>query len=513
MSDNSSNNKRIAVNTVILYAKLIINIVVSFVAARLVLNALGASDYGLYNVVGGIVAMLNTIGTSMVATSYRYMAVELGKKEEGNPNKVYNTVFIIHLFLALLLLVLGETIGVYYINHYLNVDPNKIPDALFVLHLSLLTTAFAVITVPTNGLIIAREEFLFTSIVETISALLKIGFVIALIHMEGNKLRLYAIFLAICQFIIPLCYQIYCRLTDREIIRWKVNKNWQDYKDVFSFAIWILFGAMAVVGKNQGAALIINSFFGTVLNAAFGLANQVSYAFGQFTSNLRQAFIPQIMKNQNSNEERSINLVYAISRYSYLTMNIFAIPLLLCMRGVLELWLGTPPEYTEVFVDFMLISGMISNLGAGFDASIQATGKVRKNQIGYSIINLMLLPIIFVLFKVGFPPYINVVVMVFLSIITLIFQIWIMTGLTSFDVKTYIQLTIIPSLNSTAVAFIPLYILHLIIPESTIWVLVFLVIAVIWTVFSLYIYGISRSEKQMVASIVKSKLINSRKHK
>ena len=157
-------NKRIAINTLFLYAKFIITTIVSLVISRLVLDVLGANDYGLYNVVGGIVAMLNTLGTSMVATSYRYMTVEIGKGANGNPNKVYNTLVVVHISLAALLIVLGETFGVFYVNNYLNVDPVKIPDALFVLQMSLATTAFSVMTIPMNGLIIAREKFFFTSI-------------------------------------------------------------------------------------------------------------------------------------------------------------------------------------------------------------------------------------------------------------------------------------------------------------------------------------------------------------
>lgn len=188
-------------------------------------------------------------------------------------------------------------------------------------------------------------------------------------------------------------------------------------------------GAAAVMGQVQGAAMVINFFFGTILNAAFGLASQVKNAVAQFTSTLRQAFIPQIMKNQESNEERSLNLVYVISRYSYLTMNIIAIPLLLQMKQLLIIWLGNPPIYTEVFIDFMLIGGMITNLSAGFDASIQATGKVKKNQIGYSLINFSLIPLMFIFYRLGMPPYTNVIIMVGLALLTLVFQCWIMSEL------------------------------------------------------------------------------------
>ena len=503
MNEFSLNNKKIAKNAIILYIKLIINIVVSFVVSRLVLDALGTSDYGLYNVVGGIVTLLNAMGTSMVATSYRYMAVEFGKGDSGNPNKVYNTIFIIHLVLAFFLLIFGEILGVFYVENYLNVDPAKLSDALFILHLSLLTTAFAIITVPMNGLIIAKERFLFTSIVDSLSTILKLLFVIFLIYMDGNRLRSYVVFLAIVQMTSPIAYQVYCLFKNADIVKWNLNKNLDDYKRVLGFAWWMFFGSMAVMGKIHGVAVILNFFFGTILNAAFGLASQVSNAVSQSTTILRQATIPQIMKSQSGGDaNRSLRLVYATSRYSYLCTNIIALPLLLCMDYVLKIWLGNPPEYTLIFVDFMLVNGMISNLSAGFDASIQATGKVRKNQIGYSLINLVLLPIVFILYKVGFPPYINVVVMVVLTIITLVFQIYIMTELTAFKVKEYLKITIVPSLLSTILALLPLVPLRMLFIDKSFATIVYIVIAVMWTCFSIYFFGILQSEKLIIRNIV-----------
>lgn len=500
-------NKKIAVNTMLLYVKFIVTTAISLVMSRLVLQALGVSDYGLYSVVGGVVAMLNTLGASMVATSYRYMAVEIGKGKNGNPNRIYNTVVIIHIAIALLLLIIGETLGVFYVNNYLNVDSAKTSDALFIFHVSLFTTAFSVITIPMNGLIIAREKFLFTSIVEIMSAIAKIASAFFLINYDGNRLCLYAIMLAVIQLTVPLLYQIYCRIKDAAIIKWSFNHNIADYKELFEFACWMLLGSMAIIGKIQGVAIIVNFFFGTILNAAFGLASQVSSAVNNFTSTLRQAAIPQIMKSQgNGDEERSLTLVYAMSRYSYLCMNILVIPLLLCMEDILKIWLGTPPEYTQIFVNFLLVSGMISNLGAGFDASIQATGKIRKNQIGYSIINLSIFPLVFVLYKIGLPVYVNVICMVFLSIATLVFQVHIMTELTLFSINYYIKQTIVPSFLSTLVAFLPLCLVRLVWPYSPVATILFLVISIIWTCVAIVMTGLARGEKQLLLRFLQNRI-------
>lgn len=508
--DNLSNNKRLVINTTILYGKLIINVIISFVVSRLVLKALGASDYGLYNVVGGIVALLNTLGTTMVATSYRFMAVEIGKGESGNPNKVYNTVLIIHIILAIFLIFIGETVGVFYINNYLNVGPERIPDALFVLHLSLLTSAFVVLSIPANGLIVAREKFLFTALVELFSALLKLGLVVLLMYLDGNRLRLYAFFLAIVQLITPIAYQIYCRLTDRSVIRWNFNRAKEDYRVVIKFASGILLGALACMARVQGAAMIINLFFGTVLNAAFALATQVWTASDQFTNSLRQAAIPQIMKSHSSGDEsHSLDLVYWISRYSFLLMLLPAVPLIVGIKGVLTIWLGADvPQYTDIFIVLLMISGLVYSLSSGFDAEIQATGKIWKNQIGFSVINLILLPLMFVMYKAGMPPYSNAYAMIVISCSIVIFQSFIMRELTSFNIRRFTIDNIIPCLKTTVFAFVPLFIFRNLVNEQfacSIWIAI---ISFLWTLIAVFSVGMKKNEREMILTYVKNHLFS-----
>ena len=501
-----NDNKKIAFNTLILYAKLIITIVISFMVSRYVLKALGASDYGLYNVVGGVVAMMNLLATSMVATSYRYIAVELGKGEKGNVNKVYNTILAIHVALAGLLVLIGETIGIYYIHNYLNVATEKIPDAIFVLRLSVLATVFTVVSVPADGLIIAKEKFVYTAILKIFTSLLTLLFVIYLDYYAGNRLRVYAIIMAVIHLMTPIGYQIYCWIKIPDCVRFKLNKNKKDYKEVLSFTGWMFIGTVACIGRIQGAAMIINLFFGTVLNAAFGFASQVSQATGMFTSTLRQAAVPQIMKNQSAgNQDRSISLVYSISRFSFLLMMLPAMPLLFCMQDILKLWLKNPPEYTNIFASLLLINGLIANLRSGFDASIQATGIVRKNQIGYSIINIMILPVMYVLYKFGAPPYINVVVMIGSSVATLVFQIYIMKTLTNFDLKIYAAKTLWPAFKVMILVLIPMFALQRVYDNSLVEMFVFSGIVFVVTILAVFFAGLIAPEKNAVVDFCKRK--------
>lgn len=502
-----NDNKRILYNTGIIYIKLILSAFLGLFTSRIVLQALGADDYGLYSVVGGIVSFLNIIGITMVSVSNRFIAVEIGKGEEGNPNRIFNTVLSIHIALAIGLLLIGGIAGTYYVNNYLNVLPGKIPDALFVLYVSLFTTALSLFTVPYNGLIIAREKFTFVSVIELLNLLIKFGLVVLLSYSDGNRLRLFAIAIAIVTIFSQVAFQTYCHVHDSNIIRWKFNNRKDEYKSIFGFTGWSLFGAVAYIGKEQGAAMVINYFFGTILNAAFGLASQVNRHAMMFTKGLSQAAVPQIMKSYGAgNTSRSLNLVYTISRISTMIMLIISMPLMFCMDEILVLWLKTPPEYTTIFSIFMLINAVVSMLGAGFDSCIQSTGNIKKNEIWVSIIYLSIIPIIFLMYKIGLPPYVNVIVMPILTIVIKIMQLFLMQELASFSIPTYLRTTLLPSVKVIVFSTTPLILLRMFLGHSIMSSLVLFIVCFIWTAISVTIWGVKKEERSRIVAFVSSKI-------
>lgn len=502
-----NDNKTIAINTVVLTIKMVITIVCSFVISRLVLQALGADNYGLYNVVGGIVGMLALISTSMVATSYRYLAVERGKGDEGDPQKVYSTLMLIHVSLAVLLVLVGEPLGAVYINNYLNVTDATIGDAHFVYFFSLIAMFFNILAVPSNGLLVAEEKFIPVSIIDVSRSLLNVALSLVLLEYAGNRLRLYALLMAVLTIGSRIAFQLYCKWKYPEIVKFKLNRNKQDYKEITAFTGWMFLGATAVVGRTQGIAMVINLFFRNSINAAFGVATQIGHAATQFTNTLRQSVSPQIMKNQKGNAARSLNLVYAISRYTYLIMLVICVPLLLCMDEVLRLWLGADniPPLTSIFASLLLIDGMIASLRTGFDASIQASGKIKKNQIGYTIINLSIIPIVYILYKMGLPAYMNVLVGVILSLFTTAFQATIMREQTDFTYSDYWKKTILPSLYTTMVAFVPMIGFRYIIGNKMLVVLAFALFATFWAIIVSFFVGINKHERTSIIEFAKNK--------
>lgn len=498
-----NDNKRIAVNTAILYGKLIITTVLGLLTSRYILISLGASDYGIYTVVGGIVSFMNVLGTTMVSASYRFLAVEIGKGREGNPQKIYNTVFLVHVLLATFLMVVGELGGVYYANHYLVLPDGKLPDAIFVLHISLITAVINLITVPTQGLAIARERFLFTSIVEIIIAIIKIALVICIMIYAGNRLRLFVLIMLFLTFVTFFLYTFYCFKIDHDTVVFKINKNKGDYKEIANYASWSFLGATACIANTQGASMIINIFFGTILNASYGIASQVSRYTSVFVRSITQAAVPQIMKSYSGGDkQRSVTLVNHISRYSSLALLIVFVPIVVCTEEILTIWLKEPPIYSVLFVKFLLINTFISVLGSGFDACIQSTGKIRNNEIIYSVVYLIQLPIIYTLYKLGFAPYINVILLSICTFFIRCAQLCIMKHLVEFNIVFYIKNSLIPILHTSLLSvLLPIIVKQYILGVSTSpFLLIF--ICLFWSLLSIWLFGIKKQEKRILIDYI-----------
>lgn len=496
-----SDNKRIAMNTAFLSIKMVLSLLIGLYASRVILKALGASDYGLYSVVGGVVTLMNLIGTAMMAVTYRFICVELGKGEKGDTNRVFNVSLMIYIVFIMLMFLFGETIGLYYINNIANVDPGKLVDARFVLHFSLTATAFAMISIPYNGVIIARESFLFTSLLEVGRQIVKLVLVICLLYYMGNRLRIFAIIMAFYNLITPVCMYIYCKVKEPAIIKWKVVTDKKDYVEIGKFAGWTLLGATARVGEHQGGNMVLNYFFNTVVNAAYGLAMQVNTYVNTFVSNLTQAAVPQIMKNQADNSQRSLQIVYIISRFAFLIMLLLTVPIMLSIDYILQVWLGTVPQYTNLFVVFFFITGLVRSLGSGFDGMIQATGKLRRYQIANCLSYLSVLPISIILYKLGT----GVSTIFLFNIAAAAFMVFFMADylnkITDFSWKEYVKGTIIPCFMVTTLV-LPLYALRLFFAEDLGGFLVKSIVSVIWIVADAYFLGLTPGDRNRIKNLI-----------
>lgn len=492
-------NKKIAFNSVILFVRLCITSVISILSARLVLQALGASNYGLYNVVGGIVALLNVINTAMVTTTHRYIAFELGKGEKGDTNKVFNSSLAIHVVFGLLILLIGLPIGEWYVSNYLNVPTESISDAHFVLRVSVVTTMVSTMLVPYQGLLVAFEKFYVSAVIDILMQSLKLVAVFALVYYVGNRLRMYSLIMMGYVLVSSTFFLIYSYRHHRATCRLRVNTDIKLYKEMFSFTGWILFGACSSIGKTQGSAMIINYFFGTVVNAAFAVANQVENFILMFSRMLNQSAVPQITKNfSGGNKDRSVKLASYISKYTYILMTLVAFPVIMEMDYILTIWLKEVPEGTTEFCQLMILGGLIGCMGEGIPALTQASGKIKYFQLIMSSISLMGLPIAFVLYKyTTVPPYTILVVYLGISLLCAGIRLILLKRILNINIRYFIT----TSYSRMLYISIPLVIIYLLYDSSNFTTgqhLLALVCLEVFLVLDIVILGIDKNEWKII---------------
>lgn len=501
------NNKTIAKNTIIIYIRLVISALIGIFASRFILRALGADDYGLYNVVGSVVAFLTFINTVMVATTYRFIAFEIGKKEEGSINKIFNISRSIHIILALIVLIVAATAGVYYIETYLNVDPHRIGDAKFVFWCSIGACMLSIINVPYVGLMTAYEKFTIISIVEICRHLFILMASIGLLYYQSNRLRLYAILMSLVVISVSLLYMTYCSNKYRKQIKWSFQRDKKKYKEMIDFSGWIAIGAAASVGQQQGAAIIVNHFFGTLLNAAYGIALTVNNVIGHFSRAIAQAAAPQITKKFSGDDQQgSVDIASYISKYTVFFMLILSIPLLLETHFVINLWLGADavPQYTIVLCQLTILNLCVGGFGEGLNTLIQATGKIKWFQIIMSNTALLSLPLSWILYKQDCPPYSIVICFILMALINLIVRQLLLNKLLQFNIKRLIQISYLKVVY-VIIAVSPWFIFVPLFPESWIRFLIVVPCSIIYTIIVMWIVGTDSSERLRIKKILVQK--------
>ena len=504
-------NKKIAINSIVIFVRLIVTSIIGLVSSRLVLDALGASDYGLYNVVGGLVVLLNVLNTAMITTTYRYIAFELGKKE-GNPNRIFCASLTIHFVFAVLILLIGLTIGMWYVSNYLNVPDGKISDASFVLVISIITTCISTFLVPYQGLLVAYEKFIVSALIDIITKSLYLGAIYYILVHLSNGLRAYAYIQLGLTVITGLCYLLYSINHYGAIVKLRVVREIALYKEMFSFTGWTLLGATASVMKTQGSAAVINYFFGTIVNAAFAVANQVQSFILLFSRNIAQAAIPQITKNlSGGNKDRSVNITCYISKYTFILMIIVAFPVIVELDFLLGLWLKEVPDGTSLICKLMIVDCIMACLGAGIPALVQATGKIRPFQIVSSILLIMPIPVSIGFFHCGFPVYYIIVSFILFNAILAVVRLILLKRVLDFDVKSFARLSYLSMLYMS----LPLVVFYLIYnyiynpsQMGAIGHLVGLLVSELFTLVVIWVIGLGRYEKEKVIITVKNQLKN-----
>lgn len=491
-------NKRIAVNTAIIYVRMVVVTLIALCTTRYVLEALGVSDYGLFNVVGGLVSMLNIISIAMHTTTRRYINVEMGKPN-GDLNKVFNICFVLHVGFALFILFLAETIGLYYICHFLNVAPDKLNDAIFVFQFSTFVSVLGIINVPYQGLLDAYEKFGTMALIDFSTTLLKIPLVILLIHYSGNALRFYAVGVCSISFVSFVLYQYICHRQYSSIIKLKRVWDKKLYREILIFNNYTALGAASYLGRSQGATMLINYFFGTLVNGAFAIAYQVENFIIMFVNNLSTASDPQITQSYSSGDSnRTFYLVEKTSKYSILIMLLLIFPINVELEFLLTIWLGKIPEGTLLFCRWIFVSLFIRSLASGVPSIIQATGKVKGFQLIVSSLSLIGLPISFLFLYFGMSVEWVIIVFAAMDLVCRGLFLVLLKRLTGCNLVYFTRTVFLPVVYILLGLFIYIFgFSYLTITETSYHVLSLFVAIFYVTILSFFV-GLTTNEKKVV---------------
>ncbi len=478
------------------------SMIVSLYTSRLVLSTLGIVDFGIYNVVGGVVAMFGFLNSAMAASTQRFLTFEIGKENKKTLNNIFSISVNLHICISLIVLLLAETVGIWFLNNKLIIPPDRIVAANWVFQFSIFSLIITILSVPYNALIIAREKMNIFAYIGVLEVFLKLAIVYLLIISDFDKLILFGALILIVSLIIRILYQVYCRnkfLESHYKFYWDKNL----FKEMGSFAGWNLFGVFAGLAQDQGINIILNIFFGPVVNAARGIGAQVNNAVSKLVISFQTAIYPPITKAHASKNTLTQNrLVFSSSKFSFFLLLLFSLPLILQADIVLGLWLIEVPVNAVLFVRLGLINIMIGAISGSLQILAQATGKVRKYQITVSSILLMDLPIAYLLLWLGFDLTVMLFSTIIISIIALIARLYILKHLVSFSVSAFINEVINPILLvSVFSSILPVFCMYYF---ELVWIRFFLVVvsAIISTFIFVWIIGITRNEKEIIISLM-----------
>lgn len=432
-----SSTRTIAKNTLFLYFRMILVMGVSLFTSRIVLQQLGVSDYGVYYLVGGVVSLFGFFNTAMSTATQRYLAYDIGKGDNVQLQKTFSATLTIHFGIALLILLLAETIGLWYINYKMVFPAERKLAVNIIYQFSIAASLLGVVQIPYNALIIVRERMKVFAYVSIIDAILKLIIVFLLVFFGRDKLIAYSILVFLVSSIIMMAYQVYCRRNFKES-KYHFEYDKAYFGELLSYSGWNLFGNIAAVARGHGVNLVLNFFFGTMVNAAYGITIQVQNVVNIFISNFQVAVNPQIIKSYSQgNLDRTYRLIAKSTKYSFFLMLIIVAPILINTEYILTLWLKTPPPYTVVFVQLILGTVLIDCISTPMMTGIQATGNIKWYQIIVGLLIFMNLPVSWILFNNGFDAHYVFIVYIIISFLSLQLRLYFLKKTMNFNVTHY----------------------------------------------------------------------------
>ena len=501
----SSNINKVAINTIIQYVELILNVLIGLVSVRLILNALGASDYGIYDLIGGIVALLGFITTTLSQTSMRFLSVSLGAGNNNEIRKTFSSCFWLHIYIGSALAVILSVVGLFLFNGALNIPADRTNTARIIYYVMTLNLFVSIATTPFTALLYSHEKFVYVSCIRIMDSVIKLLIAVVITYYAFDKLLLYGFLMAGITVIDTIFYISYTCIKYQDEMSFVVVPP-KSMKAITGFAGWTVLDVMGTVASRQGFAILLNGFFGTVVNAVFALARQIEGHMYTISASVINTMKPQIMKSQGAGDsDRMFRLSMTAGKIGFTMMSFVAIPLMVMMPEVLTLWLKDVPEGTVLFTRLMVLACMFEQLTRGLVYANQAVGNIKWFSISISLIRILALPISWILFRCGAPAYTAIVVFLICETIGSLSRVFILSKITDFDARSFIQMVVVNVIPPFLISLTICILVHFV--TNGFWGLVVsIILTVIPYMMLVYIIGLNKGEREAVSAIIKTLL-------
>ena len=500
-------DRSIAQNTILLYIRLIVVIFVAFFTQRLVLKALGVEDYGIYNVVGGLIVVIGIINTGMIQASQRFFAFEIGRGKQSELKNIFGAALTIHALISIFVLLFAEILGVWFLNSIMTIPPDRLLAANFVFQATICSLLITVWTVPFDALIIAKEDFNIYAYISIVEYFLKLGIAYFISTFElYDKLIIYSWLLVLVTILCKLWSIIYGKRKYKECLL-KFNKDRNYIKKMLSFASFSFIGNIGFVLRNQGVNLVLNIFFGPTVNAARGITVQVQNAIQGFATNFQTALNPQITKSYAAyNWDYTKFLLFLSSRVSIFLLFIISLPVLLETNQILTWWLDTPPDYTDKFIKIILLITMIDALANPIIVAAQATGKIKKYQMTVGGCLLLTPVMAYIALKLTHEPTMVFITQLCIAIIAQFIRIMIIKKMLNFSMQEYFKSTVMPIFKACLPAFCICWGITYLLEESFVRFFTTILSSVIINVIFIWFFGFNKNERKQISVVIKQKI-------
>lgn len=503
-NQTSDNNKRIAKNTLLLYVRMLFTMAVSLFTSRVILNTLGVEDYGINNVVGGIVTMFSVLSGSLSSSISRFITFELGKGNIERLKTIFSTGVNIQLGMSVLIIIIAEAVGIWFLNTKMNIPTDRMVAANWVFQCAILTFVLNLLSVPYNAAIIAHEKMSAFAYISVVEVSLKLIIVYMLMISPFDRLETYAVLLLLVGAVIRFIYGYYCKRHFEECTYHFVFDK-PVLKEMTGFAGWNFLGNGAYMLNTQGVNILMNLYFGVAVNAARGIATQVDAALKQFVNNFTTAVNPQITKSYAQGDlDYMHKLVCRSAKFSAFLMMFFAVPIILETNTILTIWLKTVPDYAVIFLQWIIISSFMDTvLANSLVTSMFATGKIKRYQIIVTTIGCLVFPLSWIAFKLGFEPQVGYILYFIIYTILLFVRLYLLKDMVKLPVMMYIREVLYKLAPIIVVGFSIPGILILTMDAGWLRLILVCLLSVLVTAASEYFIGLSNKEKNFVAEKIK----------